>query len=113
MDSLSSAPKIFGSPRRTETLLLLSLLGESYPGELTRLLGASKAAILQILESLELEGLVASRQLGRTRRVELNPRYYAASEFQTLLRKLATASPDLQRVAASRRSRPRRKGKPL
>ncbi|HVS12251.1 MAG TPA: hypothetical protein VMS76_20490 [Planctomycetota bacterium] len=68
---------------------------------------------MQILDSLELEGVVASRQLGRTRRVSLNPRYFAADPLRALLEKLATGSPELQRLAATRRARPRRKGKPL
>ena len=113
MPGLRRAPKLFGSPRRTEVLLLLALLGESYPAELTRLLRATKASILQILDALELEGVLASRQLGRTRRVALDPRYFAAKELQALLDKLAAGSPDLQRLAATRRARSRRRGKPL
>jgi DNA-binding transcriptional ArsR family regulator len=113
MTDLRRDPKLFGSPRRTQVLLLLVLLGESYPSELMRLLGAKKAAILQILDSLELEGVVGSRQLGRTRRVSLNPRYFAAEPLRALLEKLASASPELQRLAATRRARPRRRGKPL
>ena len=105
--------KLFGSVRRTEVLLLLALLEESYPAELTRLLEAPKASVQLILDGLELEGVVASRQLGRTRRVGLEPRYFAAKELRALLIKLASARPDLKRAAASRRSRPRRKGKPL
>jgi len=108
-----TAPKLFGSSRRTEVLLMLALLGESYPAELTRLLGASKASILQILDALETEGVVASRQLGRTRRVALDPRTFGAKELRALLDKLASGQPRLQRLAASRRARPRRKGKPL
>jgi DNA-binding transcriptional ArsR family regulator len=106
-------PKLFGSPRRTEVLLMLALLGESYPAEMTRLLGATKASILQILDALEVEGVVTSRQLGRTRRVALDPRYFAAKELRSLLDKLVSGQPKLKRIAASRRSRPRRKGKPL
>jgi DNA-binding transcriptional ArsR family regulator len=106
-------PKLFGSPRRTEVLIMLALLEETYPAELTRLLGATKASILQILDALELEGIVASRPLGRTRRVALDPRHFAAKELRALLDKLATAQPGLQALASKRRARPRRKGKPL
>ena len=113
MPNPRSEPRLFGSPRRTEVLLMLALLGESYPAELTRLLGATKATILQILDALELEGVISSRQLGRTRRVALDPRYFAAKELRALLEKLATGQPKLQRIASSRRARPRRKGKPL
>ena len=113
MPSLVRAPKLFGSSRRTEVLILLALLGESYPAELIRLLAATKASVLQILDGLELEGVVASRPLGRTRRIALDPRYFAARELRALLEKLASGSAVLQRLAATRRARPRRKGKPL
>ena len=113
MASPVRAFKLFGSPRRTEVLLLLALLEESYPAELTRLLGATKASILQILDALEVEGVVSSRPLGRTRRVALDPRYFGARELRALLDKLASAQPQLQSLAASRRARPRRKGKAL
>ena len=113
MPDLIREPKLFGSPRRTQVLILLALLGESYPSELTRLLDAQRAAIQYIIDDLELEGIVVSRPLGRTRRLSLNPRYFAAKELGALLRKLATADPALQSVAARKRGRPRRKGKQL
>lgn len=113
MTDLKTAPKLLGSSRRTEVLSLIALLKESYPSELIRLLDAPKASVLQILEGLEKEGVIVSRQLGRTRRVTLNPRYFAAKELQALLEKLASGWPELQSIAASRRSRPRRVGKPL
>ena len=103
--------KLFGSERRTQVLLLLALLGESYPGELTRLLGAKKAAVLYIVDGLEAEGVLASQRLGRTRKLTLDPRYYAAKELKALLIPLAEADPALRKIAATRRGRPRRKGK--
>ena len=113
MDSLGTVSKLFGSPRRTQILVLLALLEESYPSELARLLGAAKAPVIYIVDDLEREGVVASRRLGRTRRLSLEPRYFAARELQALLLKLSEGEPELQRIAASKRSRPRRKGKPL
>lgn len=111
--TLRRSPKLFGSSRRTDVLVLLGLLEESYPGELERLLGATKATILYILDDLEAEGVVISRRLGRTRRMTLNPRYFAAAELKALLDKLGRGDKRLQQIAASRRSRPRRKGKEL
>jgi DNA-binding transcriptional ArsR family regulator len=113
MADLRRPPKLFGSARRTEVLLMLALLGETYPAELTRLLGATKASVIQILAGLEAEGVVASRLLGRTRRVSLDPRYFGAKELTALLGKLASGRPELRRLAAARRARPRRTGKPL
>ena len=103
--------KLFGSSRRSQVLLLLALLEESYPSELARLLDAKLPAVLYILEGLETEGAVASRRFGRTRRISLDPRYYAAKELKAVLLKLADGEPVLQEAAARRRSRPRRRGK--
>jgi hypothetical protein len=46
-------------------LILLTLLREIYPAELVRLLDATKPTILQVLDGLEIEGVIASRELGR------------------------------------------------
>jgi DNA-binding MarR family transcriptional regulator len=111
--NLRAPSKLFGSPRRTELLILLALLEESYPLELARMLSAKRFSIQTMIDSLELEGVVATRLIGRTRRVSLNPRFYAYREIRDLLLKLADAEPWLKQVAATRRSRPRRRGKPL
>ena len=111
--ALLRSPKLFGSPRRTEVLVLLALLEESYPAELEQLLGAGKAALAYILDDLEAEGVITSRRLGRTRRIALSPRYFAAKELRALLDKLARGDQRLQSIAAGRRSRPRRRGKEL
>jgi predicted transcriptional regulator len=104
-------PPLFGSSRRTEVLVLLALLGESYPAELERLLGVGKATVLQIVDGLERDGIVASRALGRTRRLSLEPRWYAAKELLALLERVAQACPNLVALAEGQRRRPRRKGK--
>jgi DNA-binding MarR family transcriptional regulator len=75
--NLRAPSKLFGSPRRTELLILLALLEESYPLELARMLSAKRFSIQTMIDSLELEGVVATRLIGRTRRVSLNPRFYA------------------------------------
>jgi hypothetical protein len=106
-----SRQKLMGSRRRTETLLLLALLGESHPSELAALLGARLFSVQSILAGLEAEGIVVSRLVGRTRRTELDPRHFAHRELKALLLRLAQAEPELQAAAESRRSRPRRQGK--
>ncbi len=90
---------------------MLHLLEESYPTELARLLEADPTVILNILDDLEATGVVVSRPLGRTRRVQLNPRYFASKELRALLSKLAEGAPELVRIAGTRRSRPRRPSK--
>jgi DNA-binding transcriptional ArsR family regulator len=111
--TLQRPSKLFGSPRRTDLLLLVSLLGETYPSELEHLLGITKAGVLYIVDDLEVEGVLASRRLGRTRRISLDPRYFAARELRALLDKIAEGDARLQKIAAARRARPRRKGKQL
>lgn len=110
--SRRDATRLFGSRRRTSVLILLRLLEESYPTELARLLGARLYAIQTIIDSLESEGVIVTRRLGQTRRVQFNPRYVAHDELQALLWTLGENDHELQRAAARKRGRPRRRGKP-
>lgn len=93
-------------------LVLLGLIEESYPSELARLLDAKLYSIQTIVDSLESEGVLVTRPLGRTRRVLLNPRFVGYNELRALLWKLGEQDTELQRAAAKRRGRPRRAGKP-
>jgi len=103
----------FGSATRTRVLVALRLMGASYARELARLLGGAVNGIQGAIRSLEADGLVVGREVGRTRVFELNPRYFAASEVRSLADKLASVDTDLQdRVSAIRR-RPRRSLKPV
>ena len=107
----SSSP--FGSSARTRVLLSLSLLGESYARELSRVLRAPLSGVQKALQSLELDGLVAGRSVGRTRIFQLDPRYFARSTLQAYLRRLAEPEVALRSHVANLRRRPRRTGKPL
>ena len=110
--ALTTNSKLFGSRRRTAVLVLLGLLEESYPSELARLLSAPLYSVQTIVDGLESESVIVTRRLGRTRRVQLNPRFVAYKELQSLLWKLGTHDRELQKAAAGKRGRPRRKGKP-
>lgn len=103
----------FGSRSRTRVLVALSLLGESYPRELSRLLGTPLNGVQQALRGLERDGLVGGRLVGRTRLVKLEPRYFARRELATYLERLAEADREIGSRAADLRRRPRRSGKPL
>jgi hypothetical protein len=105
--------KLFGTRRRTEVLILVALLGDTYPTELARLLGAPLYSIQAIVDALDRDGILATRLMGNIRRVDLDPRYFAFKELRQLLLRIAEAEPGLRAVAAQRRSRPRRTGKPL
>lgn len=102
----------FGPQTRTRLLVALSLLDESYPREMARLLGVSLSAVQKALASLERDGLVAVRSVGRTRVARIDPRYFARQELLAYLERLAEADPDLARSVSSLRRRPRRTGKP-
>ena len=103
----------FGSRSRTRVMIALELLGESYSRELARILGSGLSVVQKAVRSLELDGLIAARAVGRTRVYALNPGYFAAKQVQGLTRRLAEADEDLRRRVGTRRSRPRRGGKPL
>jgi DNA-binding transcriptional ArsR family regulator len=103
----------FGSQTRTRLLMAFELLGQSYARELARLLDAPLSVVQKGLASLERDGLVAGRLLGRTRLFEINPRYFAAKDLRTFLDRLATADADLKRRITALRRRPRRTGKRL
>jgi DNA-binding transcriptional ArsR family regulator len=115
-DSLSRvierAPQIFGGRNRTAVLVAIRLLGETYPSELAALLGLRLYSVQEVLKSLESEGVIISRLLGRTRRVSLNPRYFASKELDVLLWKVGQHDVALQKSLATKRRRPRRAGKP-
>lgn len=103
----------FGGQTRTRTLVLLSLLSQSYPRELARVSATALAGVQAALRGLERDGLVVARSIGRTRAYELNPRYFAAKELRAYLARLAEGMPDLAAAAATLRRRPRQQGKPL
>ena len=103
----------FGSGTRTRVLLALSLLGETYARELARMLDAPLSGVQKALQSLELDGLVAGRSVGRTRVFQLDPRYFAQEALRTYLQRLAEPETALRNQVARLRRRPRRTGKPL
>lgn len=111
MVDLSTSP--FGSLTRSRVLMALCLMGTSYARELARVLESAVSGIQGAIRSLEADGLVVGRDVGRTRVFELNPRYFAASEVRALADKLAAVDRDLQDRIASLRRRPRRSRKPL
>lgn len=103
----------FGSRSRTLVLLALSLLEESFPRELARVLELPLNGVQQALRSLEGAGLVSGRTAGRTRLFRINPRYFAGRELIAYLTRLAEPEETLRRKVESLRRRPRRTGKLL
>ena len=102
----------FGGWTRTRVLLALRILEESYPAELARLLQAPPSGVWKALRSLELDGLVAGRNVGRTRVFRINPSYFAYDDLQRYLLRLTETEDNLRGRVNSIRRRPRRTGKP-
>ena len=92
---------------------LLVLIEPAYPRQIATLLGAHLISVQNAVVALGDLGIVASRLVGRTRLVELDPRWYAAAELRALLERLAQADPEIRKIAATVRQRPRRPGKPV
>ena len=96
----------FGAQTRTRVLLVLRLLGDSYPRELARLLESRLSGVQKALRSLELDALVAARQVGKTRLYQLNPRYFAADALSAYLFRLSEPEQELKDRLATVRRRP-------
>jgi DNA-binding transcriptional ArsR family regulator len=111
--AVKSTASPFGGEGRTRVLLALRLLSESYPRELARVLGMPFSSVQKALRSLENDGLVAARTLGRTRVFRFDPRYFAYDELQRFLLRLTEPEFELRTRVAALRRRPRRTAKPL
>jgi DNA-binding transcriptional ArsR family regulator len=103
---------LFGSNSRTDVLVAVGRLGETYVAELGRLLGLRPTEVVRALSSLERSGVVATKRLGNTRVVRLEPRYRAKDELYALLLRLGE-SPRYAGLWSKVRGRPRAIGKPL
>ncbi len=106
------APALFGTRMRTALLMLIAVLEQTYPAEISRYLGSTIPAIQKTLDKLEDEGLLATRQVA-VRTVSLNPQYPAFRELRAFLLRLAEGYEQYRLVKESRRTRPRRRRKPL
>jgi hypothetical protein len=105
--------ELFGSRLRTRVLVLLALVGESYPTQIARLLDSRQLPVQRVVNKLELEGVLSSRLVGTVRLVTLNPRFFAFAQLRALLLKMGEGNAELMDIASSLRRRPRRAGKPL
>lgn len=66
---------IFGSESRTQTLLVIGVLGETHASEIASILGKSLCRIQDAVASLELAGIIVATDEGKARRLRLNPRF--------------------------------------
>lgn len=94
-------------------MLALRLLEQTYPRELARLLGVSLSVVQKAMRTLERDSMVVGRAVGRTRSLQINPRYFAVKELETYLARLLEPEGELKKRAAHLRKRPRQTGKRL
>ncbi len=110
---IGAKSRVLGSRRRTEVLVCIALLEETYAREVARVLKAPLLSVQRIVDALETDGVLAIRTSGRERRITLNPHYFAFSELRSLLLRLSLADPDVAGAVEALRRIPRKKGKPV
>ena len=106
------AETLFGTPLRTDTLVLVAALGETYPSELAALLKRPLYGVQRALSGLEQAGAIATRRRGTIRLVSMEPRYFAHEELYALALRLSRL-PRYENIVKHVRRRPRAIGKPL
>lgn len=105
---------ILGSLSCERVLVFISARKEGYAREIARFFETDLAPIQKQLDKLEMAGVLASRNVGRTRLYAFNPRFAFLKELAALLDKVIFFLPpeERERLVMVRR-RPRRRGKPL
>ena len=105
---------LLGSTSSERVLLFLFAREEGYPREIARFFDTDLAPIQRQLIKLEINGILSSRVVGRTRLYRLNPRYAFKTEVEALLARALEFYPaeEKEKLLLNRR-RPRRSGKPL
>lgn len=105
---------VFGNATVEKILLALEVYGQGYPAGLAKLFDIPVNGIQQQLKRLEDGGVVVSLIIGRTRLYQFNPRYAFLKELKALIQKALQYLPEkeIQKYYV-KRTRPRRKGKPL
>lgn len=104
---------VFGTMTRTNTLLVIHMLGETHAREVAKILEMTLSAVQKAVLNLEAAGLIVGTMKGQTRRITLNPRYAYLPELNALLQKMGDDNVAMQEKLGQLRRRPRRSGKPL
>jgi predicted ArsR family transcriptional regulator len=105
---------VFGNVTVEKILFALEVYGQTYPAGLAKLFGIPVNGVQQQLKRLEDGGVVVSITIGRTRLYQFNPRYAFLKELKALIQKALQFLPEKEiQKYYIKRTRPRRKGKPL
>ena len=105
---------LLGSKSAERVLVYIFVRDEGYPREIARFFKTDLKSIQKQLDRLEAGGVLVSREVGRTRPYEFNPRYPFLKELKALLEKALSfyPQPEKEELVMNRR-RPRGKGKTL
>lgn len=105
---------LFGSEAAKQTLLYIQNYEKGYAAEIAETFEVSNSMIKKQLEKFEGAGILVAVEVGRSRVFEFNPRYPLLLELKGLLSGLLELqSKEDTKKYFRKRSRPRRKGKPL
>ncbi len=105
---------LLGSTNAERVLLFMAARGEAYANEIAQAFDVGPSMIYKQLDRMERDGLLVSREVGRTRVYEFNPRFAFRDEVIDLMNKALDRYPkDVQEKLRLNRRRPRRKGKDL
>jgi len=105
---------VLGNGTIEKILFTLESYERSYPSELSKMFDIPVNGIQQQMDRLESGGVVVSSMVGRTRLYQFNPRYPFLKELKALIRRAMEflSEKEVQQYYR-RRTRPRKKGKPL
>lgn len=105
---------LLGSKSAERVLIYIFSREEGYPREIARFFNTDLKSIQKQLDKLEAGGVLVSREVGRTRPYNFNPRYPFLNELKRLMEKALSFYPEEEREElVMNRRRPRAKGKSL
>lgn len=105
---------LFGSRSAARTLLFLQNYGEGHARRIASTFEVSHMAIQRQLHRLEAEGILVSREVGRTRVFTWNPRSATVRNLRRFLEsELERLPKEVTQQYFRQRQRPRRSGKEL
>ena len=105
---------VFGNENVEKILLFLNVYGEGYGRQISSVFNIPVKAVQQQFDRLETGGVIIGQKKGRTMVYKFNPRCVFLDELKALLDKSLDMLPEEEiKRYYRRRTRPRRKGKPL
>ncbi|MEA3421641.1 MAG: winged helix-turn-helix domain-containing protein [Acidobacteriota bacterium] len=105
---------LLGNNTIEKILFALESYGQAYPLELSKMFDIAVNGIQQQMDRLENGGVIVSSKVGRTRLYQFNPRYPFLRELRALIRRaMEFLSEKELKKYYRRRTRPRKKSKPI